>query len=197
MSVPRIGLLAALLMLASCGGAPPVQDEYYSLVLAGEGGAAPADDGRYLIVGPVELPDYLRRRGLPLQVDEVRIRTANHHFWAEPLDEAIAKVLVTEIAARSGMRVDRDAGRWTPAADCRLRIEFDRFHPTNAAQVTVSGRFWLAGQEQMIVREFDAVRPLPSDGYATAVSELREALDGVATTVVSALDEVPDCRSTN
>lgn len=175
-----------LLGLVACGS-NPVQDRYYSLVLAADDVVAPAGNeaanGR-LIVGPVELPDYLTRRGLAMQIDSNQIQTANHHFWAEPLAEAIPKVLVRDIAElASGLTVDRDAGRWTDSGDCRLRIEFDKFHATDRSTVVASGRYWISSSDADVKQEFDVTRTLSADGHAHAVAELRQSLRTLATQV--------------
>ena len=88
--------------LAACASTP-VEDHYYSLVIADDEAAEPATDVAtgVLIVGPIQLPEYLNKRGLTIQVDSNQLQTANHHFWAEPLDEAISKVLARDLAGRA------------------------------------------------------------------------------------------------
>jgi len=79
----------------------PVEEHYYSLVLAADQANVPArgdNTGAHLIVGPVHLPAYLNNQGMSIAVGANQIRTANHHFWAEPLEEAISKVLVLDIS---------------------------------------------------------------------------------------------------
>ena len=90
----------AALSLTACSS-NPVADHYYSLVLAADDVMA-TDNAAVatarLIVGPVQLPEYLDKRGLIIQIDSSQLQTANHHFWAEPLEEAISKVLVRDTA---------------------------------------------------------------------------------------------------
>jgi uncharacterized lipoprotein YmbA len=170
-------VVVVLLGLAACGS-NPVQDNYYSLVLAADDVTAPVDTGEsnpHLVVGPVQLPEYLQRRGIAMQIGANQIQTANHHLWAEPLEEAIAKVLVRDIAdLASGVTVNRDAGRWSDSGDCRLRIEFDSFHATDRARVVGSGRYWLSSADREVRQEFDLTETLYGDGYAQAVAALRQ-----------------------
>ena len=198
MNVVRVLLVClAGACLAACGSNDTVDDRYYSLVLAAGDSASeertePAE--AMLIVGPVELPRYLGGRGLSMQVGPNRIETANHHFWAEPLDEAIAKVLAGDIAERTtGFEVEREAGRWNYDADCRVRVEFDAFHPTYQSEVVVSGRFWIVNDDDSTRGDFSLRRGLTSDGYAHAVDVLRGALGQLADQVSESIAAEPGC----
>lgn len=189
-------VVALLLGLSACGS-NPVEDRYYSLVLAADDASqAVRTDAAMavLVVGPIQLPEYLQRPGLALQVGANEIRTANHHFWAEPLDEAIAKVLVRDISSETrDIVVERDVGRWTEGGDCRLRIEFDKFHATDRARVVSSGRYWLSASESAARREFDMTQTISADGYAHAVTALRQSLRTLATQIAEAVERSSAC----
>jgi uncharacterized lipoprotein YmbA len=191
-------ILILLFGLAACGS-NPVEDNYYSLVLAADDVTAPVGNEEataHLIIGPIQLPEYLDRQGIAMQIGSNQIRTANHHFWAEPLEEAISKVLVRDIAdLADGMMVDRDAGRWTGAGDCRLRIEFDKFHATDRSRVVSSGRYWLSSAEFEVKREFDLSESLYADGHAHAVAALRQSLRTLATQITEAIDSRSRCSA--
>ena len=191
-------VLTMLLALGACASTP-VEDQYYSLVLAAD--ELPGNAGRmspqiHLIVGPVHLPEFLERRGLAMQISDNEIRTANHHFWAEPLEEAIAKVLTRDISRLGeGLAVDRDAGRWTEEGDCRVRLEFDRFHATNRSRVVSSGRYWILGPGESARQEFDLSEAIATDGYSSAVTALRLSLHKLAGQVVDSIDSSGLCDS--
>ncbi len=188
-------LIIALFGLAACGS-NPVEDHYYSLVLAADDvqASSEAETSARLIVGPVQLPEFLNRRGMAMQVGSNQVQTANHHFWAEPLEEAIAKVLVRDIAnLANGLAVDRDAGRWTDTGDCRLRIEFDKFHATDRARVVNSGRYWISSPDSGVKQEFDLSERLPAGGYANAVSALRRSLGTLAAQIAGTIESNPQC----
>ena len=185
-----------LLGLVACGSTP-LEDHYYSLVLAADDVTAPVatdEATTHLIVGPVELPDYLDRRGLAMQIGSNQIQTANHHFWAEPLEEAISKVLVRDIASlANGVTVDRDAGRWTDSGDCRLRIEFDKFHATDRSRVVSSGRYWVSSSDSEAKQEFAVTQSLSADGHANAVAALRRSLGTLATQIADTIESNSQC----
>ena len=190
-----------IFVLATAGligcGSTPVEDHYYSLVLAA-GDPAPVErtEGHSgeLQVGPVGLPDYLNHRGISTQTGPNKIQSAGHNFWAEPLDEAIGKVLVRDIARGSeGLSVTRNGGRRSTTADCRLEIEFDKFHATDSGSVVSSGRYWLSNDDLRIHEEFSLSRRLSTDGYAQAVNELRETLRAVATLISTSIETSTAC----
>ena len=189
-------LVIVLLGLMACG-LNPVEDHYYSLVLAADDVMAPVrseERKAQLIVGPIQLPEYLNRRGLAMQIDSNQIQTANHHFWAEPLEEAISKVLVRDIAnLASGVTVDRDAGRWTDPGDCRLRIEFDKFHATDRSRVVSSGRYWISSADSDVRQEFDVTESISADGHAYAVAALRRSLGTLATQITDTIESNLQC----
>lgn len=189
-------LIIILTGLSACGS-NPVDDHYYSLVLAADDVTAPVNNDEtnaHLIIGPVLLPDYLDRRGLAMQIGANQVQTANHHFWAEPLEEAISKVLVRDIANNvSSVTVDRDAGRWTDGGDCRLRIEFDKFHATDRSRVVSSGRFWVASSDSEVKHEFDLTEMISADGYSHSVTALRKSLSTLATQISGTIDSSSAC----
>lgn len=194
----QVLLVLTCIGVAACASRS-IDDSYYSLVLAADEPAAPAVNDNVspqLLLGPVVLPDYLDQRGINMQIGSSGIRSANHHFWAEPLDEGIGKVLVRDIAKLSGgLTVERQIGRETVSSNCRLGIEFDKFHATDTATVVSSGRFWLSGNGPRVRREFDLMRRLSADGYGHAVDSLRELLRSVAGLVSEAIDSSRVCES--
>ena len=195
----RPGFVLLVVSVLTACGSNPVEEHYYSLVLAADDVRPPSDSevaDAHLIVGPVQLPEYLKRRGIAMQVGTNQVRTANYHFWAEPLDEAIAKVLVRDIASRTrGVTVDRDAGRWTDSGVCRLRIEFDKFHATDRSRVVSSGRYWISSSDTAVKQEFDETQSLTADGYANAVSALRQLLANLATAITDTIESDSTCSA--
>ncbi len=188
-------LLAVLVSGCASKGAA-VEDRYYSLVLAGGASVQSAADPTQpqLVIGPIQLPSYLQGRALSMQKGANRIESAHHHFWAEPLDEAIEKVLVGEIGARvEGISVEHDAGRWTAEPTCRIRIEFDALHPTDRATTETRGRFWLISTTQSNRVEFDISKRLTDDGYGHAVDKLRESLEALSLSIAQVVRDKDAC----
>lgn len=86
---------ALVLCVASCGSSPPVA--YYTLQpVPGSGVMAPAD-AKIIAVGPLEVPGYLDRPQLVMQLSEGRVKVDEFHRWAEPLAEAFPRVLTANV----------------------------------------------------------------------------------------------------
>jgi len=102
-------MAAIALALAACSSpqAPPPQ--YYELRLdLPEAAAAattskPADDGQvWQLMAPVKLPEHLERDVLWLPVGESGLQPLPGHRWAEPLDAAVPRILLHDLAALRG-----------------------------------------------------------------------------------------------
>lgn len=186
----------ALAQLAGCGSGEVIEDHYYSLVLAADSAAAPASEAdALLVVGPVQLPDYLEGRSLTMQTGQNRVHAAAHHFWAEPLEDAIGKVLTRDLVTYTdGIDVRREAGRWTPEGTCRVRLEFDAFHPTHRSRAVAAGRYWIVTKDASSQHEFDISRTLTIDGYAHAVDVLRGTLEALAQKIAGSIAATGSCE---
>ncbi|NNF66524.1 MAG: membrane integrity-associated transporter subunit PqiC [Gammaproteobacteria bacterium] len=199
MTLTRMSVLVLIAGgLVACGS-QPVKDHYYSLVLAAEqpmSQVSAAKSGKRIIVGPVRLARYLDQPGLAMQISSSEIQSANHHFWAEPLSEAISKVLVRDITQRmQGADIERSSVSTHASPDCRVEIEFEKFHSTSDSRVVSAGRFWLhSANSRGAAQEFSISETLMLDGYANAVLKLRSTLDKLAATIAETL---PDCTANN
>ena len=171
-------LLVGMVLLAACGKKKvPVEDRYYSLVLEATELWRPQEsspDGPRVDLIRVTLPDFLMSRNLAIQVGTNEVKSARHHYWAEPLDEAVRKVLVWDLSAQlPEFNITRGLGR---NADCILTVEFDRLHVSDSSQVLVSGRYAMRIGDDATQREFDVSMPLRGDGYTSAVATMRRSL---------------------
>ena len=180
--------------MVGCGSTPP-EDRYYSLVLeAADDGVIEQTEPADLTVNlsRIDVPVFLNSRAMALQTGANEVEIAQHHFWAEPLDEAIAKVLVRDISQTSS-RIDiaRDGRR---EANCELRVEFDRFHATDDGRVLASGRYWVSSASGSAKSEFDVSQRLGSSGYTSAVSTLRRSLGTLAADIAGEIEAAEHCQ---
>lgn len=97
--VTRLAQIASLAMvLGACGSSPPVR--YYDLE-ALETGYAPDEVGSSSVgVGPLRTPDYLSRPRMVTRTADATIVVNDFDRWVEPLDDAIHRVLATNLDAR-------------------------------------------------------------------------------------------------
>jgi uncharacterized protein len=196
------GLLYVLivLLLFACASSNK-QVKYYSLTLNNEypslatihqANTANTKQPR-VVVGPIHLARFLRQDGLVIQIGEHEIVTANYHRWAEPLEEAIAKLLVQELNSKSDYyQFARMAGQWDQNATLHLRLEFDKFHATDNAKIVASGRYWLHEQNKALRmgQTFNVSNHLTRDGYLHAVEKLEQAIGKLSDQIIASLNHV-------
>jgi len=158
-------LAAGALAVAGCSSgpqAPPPQ--YYQLRLQAPEALPPAQPGAqgdiWQLVAPVKLPEYLERDVLWLPVGESGMQPLPNHRWAEPLDEAVPRILLHDLAQLHG--ADRVVSGTLPAGlpvarQLRLQIlDFsvaaDRSAVRIVARCTVSAP---AGRQPLRVVDLD------------------------------------------
>lgn len=56
-------------------------------------------------IGPIELPEYLQRPQMVLHNNNNKLTLADNHYWAEPLDTGITRVLALHLTAQDSSRV--------------------------------------------------------------------------------------------
>jgi uncharacterized lipoprotein YmbA len=86
--------LDLLLCLAACGSSPP--NQYYRLVAQADPGTTGEQPA--LGIGPVNIPDYLRRGGIVYSSGGNQLLISDQQRWAEPLDEGIERVVAINLA---------------------------------------------------------------------------------------------------
>lgn len=177
--------LTLTLALAACGSSPPVQ--HYRLPSDAPAAAprpAPATGERWLL-GSLSLPDYLDRNSLMVPVGRTGLQTLPGQRWAEPLRDALPRVLRADLARLRG--ADRIWMAPLPPgvkADRVLKLDIQAFEATAEGRaVQLDVRWWLAdptGQVPATARFFHHQEPC-QDGSADAlVAAHRAALWALA-----------------
>lgn len=185
----RATSLALLAVLAGCASSPPVQ--YYQLR-----GAPPAvvQAIKPSATGPwqlarVQVPGYLDRDAILVAQGLAGLAPQIGHRWAEPLREAIPRVLLSDLAQMLGQ--DRVWGLQLPAGvtpKARWQVEILRFEADEARQhVILHARSTYlpdAGMPSTLVQEFRAdTRGTDPDAIVAAH---RAALGQLAAAMVQA-----------
>ena len=130
------------------------------------------------ILRPPPMPEEI-----PADAGSNAVVVAKHHFWAEPLDTAVHKVLVRDLSARlPTFNITTGSGA---LADCTLLIDFDRLHASNTSRILVSGRYTLHGNARVEHSEFDVSLPLSDDDESTMVAVMRRALGNLSEEIVA------------
>ena len=182
-------LLPIMLVLAGCAAAPPAERHAYLLPqpVMESSGAAPGT----VRLGSVLLPDYLDRKDVVLQVDELKIRAARAHQWAEPLDDGIARYLQVGIANATGMSVEV-APLTSGSADADVHVRIHRLHGTIDGQVQLIAEWSVAGAGQSrILHHAEFSRTQSADGYPALVLAHAELLGELALRIAETLPVGP------
>ena len=94
-------LLLVTLLLAGCASSGGSAVSYYLLTPDMSGNVVSRPDLR-VGIGPVELPEYLSRPQVPVQVGSSRVLADKRHRWAGPLQKNFTDVLTSKIGYRLG-----------------------------------------------------------------------------------------------
>lgn len=184
-------------LLQACASSPTDRVKYYSLSLNSSEVTHQSikhvnQHASRIVVGPVQLPKFLRQDKLIMQVGTHEIYNANFHRWAEPLEESIAKVLVQTLNQdNTHFSFSRIFPQWRTSAKFNLKLEFEKFHATDNAEIVVSGRYWLYDDQSnlKIDQTFTITDTLTQDGYAHAVEKLQDALSQLSADISRTLNQ--------
>ncbi len=197
-TVKNILTVFTVLLLVACISSPTDRVKYYSLSL--DSGEAPTSVSNSLnqqelqvVVGPVQLPKFLRQDKLIMQIGAHEIYSANFHRWAEPLEESVAKVLIQALnKENTHYRFSKIFPQWRKNAQFNLKLEFEKFHATDAAEVVVSGRYWLYDNQSnlKIDQTFNLSDTLTQDGYLHTVEKLQGRLHQLSNEIMRTLNQL-------
>jgi len=155
--IERLFILAASMSLAGCAVSDATH--YYTLGQATVKNAESRSNasrsvgetgGARIGVGPVSIPDYLERSQIVTGVDIDRVEFLMSHRWAEPLENAITRILAEEISAR--VPTDRIVTYpWRDmvarAMRCQVVVAVVRFDGHPGGDVTLGTRWQILGRD--------------------------------------------------
>ena len=85
---------AILLLLVSCASTPP--SSFY--VLSADAAGVPGSSGPSVGVGPISIPEYLKRNVMVVNQNQHQLQLASTSRWAESLDSGILRVTSLNLA---------------------------------------------------------------------------------------------------
>ncbi len=95
MKSTRMLVTCLVLLLGACGSSPPAR--YYSLQALDLDYQADAADAIVMYLGPLRLPEYIARTQIVTRGDGAEMIVDDYHRWAEPLDDAIPRILAVNV----------------------------------------------------------------------------------------------------
>lgn len=192
MMMRKLISLLFILALSACATSNQ-QVKYYSLTLNSDSQTVAAvenSDKALIIIDPILLADFLRQRGMVMQLGNYEIITANYHQWAGPLDKSIAELLRQTLNNKSShYHFETRQGQWSKNRILNLKLDFEKFHATDHSTVIIAGRYWLYQQDKphSVTREFSISDTLNRDGYLHSVEKLEQALEKLADQILETL----------
>ena len=143
MKSTRILVTGLVLLLAACGSSPPAR--FYSLQPLDLDYQADADDAIVMYLGPLRLPEYVARTQIVTRGDGAEMIVDDYHRWAEPLDDAIPRILAVNVDNLvDGLIVVAFPGGNLVEAEYRLQGSIVRFDADAAGRAVLIVQWGIA-----------------------------------------------------
>lgn len=196
-TVLQMTCCCALIALAGCGavGGPSPKTNFYMLSVEGEQVQSEAATGSAVrvSVSRVAVPRIVDRPQIVARVASNRVEIFDFHRWAEPLQEAIPRVIAGDLALQLGPRYAVAAGV-VPGLPPEVRVSLDvqKFEAAMGASVAVDALWSVrpATGEARAGRSVIEERVLEG-GHAGIAAAYSRALAAVAREIAAAVTAVP------
>jgi len=131
-------------------------------------------------LGPVTLPEYVRRTEIVSRIDGTRLVPSATERWAEPLDRAFVRVLAIDLQRALGAgRIVNHPWYESDRPDVQIEIAFSRCEGDESGQIVVAAHWRvrrLSGEQPPIERESRIERKTTGPGGASTALALSQAL---------------------
>jgi uncharacterized lipoprotein YmbA len=190
----RIGAcLAAALLAAGCFGGPSPKLSYYTLSAPPVPAAPDSGASLAIYVGPVSVPEAVDRPQMVLRSDANQVELDEFHRWAEPLKQAIPRVVADTLMRELGtQRVLTSRSSGTLDFDYRVALDVQRFDSSAAGGAalellwTIRPRSGAATTGRAVVRE-----PAPSPDASGIAAAHSRALEQAAREIAAQIKSLP------
>lgn len=189
--VPAI--LALLVVLHGCTTTTP-RASFYTLdgsaaVVAGRGSAL------VLALGPIDLPEYLKRPQIVTRVGGNRLSVDEFNRWGGSLEEEISRVLAQHLGRRlDTQRVYSYPSRIAADSDYRIALDIRRFDGELGGEVSLELDWSVIGDRsgQVVQTRQVAYRSTTRDaGYEAYAAALSDTLAQLGDDLAGALRDLP------
>jgi uncharacterized lipoprotein YmbA len=131
-------------------------------------------------LGPVTLPEYVRRTEIVSRIDGTRLVPSATERWAEPLDRAFVRVLAIDLQRALGAgRIVNHPWYESDRPDVQIEIAFSRCEGDESGQIVVAAHWsvrQLSGGQPPIERESRIEHKTTGPGGASTALALSQAL---------------------
>ena len=165
-------IVCLVLGVTACSSSTTPETHYYLLTNQHSVGAETSAPYRNYYQLHIELPEYLNKPYLVMQLDQQKIHYSEFNLWAEPLNLMVKKALQFDL--NNLVKSKQSTGASSIKQDVTVMINY--FHITHQSSVVLSGYY----QIQQVDLPFSIEVKLAADGYSHAVKKMRETLQLLA-----------------
>jgi len=167
--------------LSGCGSTQP--SRFYTLYLIGdlkpERQSTSSGHNIYVVIGPVEIPDYLNRPQIVIRTSQNGLTLSEYDRWAGSLKEDIARVLsenISKLTAPDEIAVVEWG--WGGGHDYRVAVDINQFDIMPEGNVLLNAEWAIVGKNgtRIIARRESVTEPIHGQTYEAKVSSMSGAL---------------------
>jgi uncharacterized lipoprotein YmbA len=148
-------------LITACGSTP--RSDYYMLSANAKG--LSGSEGPAIGIGPVTVPEYLKRREMVLNRSANRLDLADFDRWAEPLDAGILRVTALNLSLLlKTQQVQTFPWRRSNLPDFGISIAVIQFS--------------MKGKQALLVAQWTITTPATGDAVAQHISHLETSAAG-------------------
>lgn len=148
-------------LLTACGSTP--RSDYYMLSANARGSMG--SEGPSIGVGPVSVPEYLKRREMVLNRSANRLHLADFDRWAEPLDAGVLRVTALNLSLLlKTQQVQTFPWRRSNLPDFGISIAVVQFS--------------MQGRQALLVAEWTVTEPATGTAVMQHISRLENSATG-------------------
>ncbi len=170
----RLLTILMVLLLSGCVSVSSTPTRYYQLQPLSPEAPRYASDLN-LLVGPLFLPDYLKRQALVSRISDTELSIEGNALWAGALEQELPLLMATNLSALTGSQQIFPAFTIQPQSPTpQLLIVVDRFDAQPGGQAQLSGYWELHHQGMPVRTKFSFQRPAPdtTDDIVAVMSQL-------------------------
>ncbi len=186
-----------------CGGSTAITRFYLLDSMAepaGEVGAGAAGHKDIVIgVGPVNIPEYLKRSEIVTRDGRNKLLLADFDLWAEPLEENVSRVLAKNLSILlPSNRIAVFPWRGMPSIQYQIKLDLIRFDGEQNGHAFLDARWMiLSGKEKeiLLVRRSAFREPIVSKTYEAIVGAQSRLIEKLSRDIAAALGSLHDKTS--
>jgi uncharacterized lipoprotein YmbA len=148
-------------------------------------------------LGPITMPDYLRRREVVTRVAANRVELSSTEYWAEPLDQSFQRVLSDDLAALLGTRqIVTYPWYSTTAIDYQVEVYVQRFerNTTGAAELAASAVIKDAKGRVLVSQPVNLSQSMSGGGGDSAAAALSSDLGNLSREIAQMLQRLQSSK---